>query len=293
MPLSFRSFDNRQEPLRHDASFKLQPRTSLKRRLTTRLPPRSPLLFERGAPHFTFEIAEETFIYAYLRKNGCTSFKTFLLEEYNIEYKDELDKINQITLQCGVTKQNYDENAKTLLILRDPIVRICSLFRNKFIESPQSSYLPQRYATLAAQDPDRITFRQFVQSYLFPCLRDQHNDLLDPHCLPQAVQMWPIHYSNIFLLEDLGKAAHQLFGIDVATRYFAQKVNASSDRFIDDEAAETPAVELRRIFAEQARTPSDAALLGTDLEAALRDLYAVDYALMDITGLPVRPAALA
>jgi hypothetical protein len=288
MTTSFRSFDNRREPLRHHAAFELQPRTSLKRRLTTRLPPRSPLLFERGTPHFAFEIAGKNFIYAYLRKNGCTSFKNFLLNDYHISFKNDLDKINQITLHRGVTKKSYDPTAHSLLILRDPIARICSLFRNKFIENPGSSYLPQRFNAVSGKTAENITFRQFVEIYLYSCILRGQREFLDAHCLPQAIQMWPIYYSHVFMLSDLRAAAHELFGGDVASAYFDRKVNATSMRFVDDEAVDIPASELRRLFEDEARTPSDAALLGADMEAALFELYAVDFALMETAGLPTR-----
>lgn len=285
MPVAFGTFDNRDEPLRRHPAYRLRPHVSPRRRLTQRLRRRRLPLHAVGAPHLAFETTHERFVYAYLRKNGCTSMKNFLLAHYNISYKHDLDKINQLVKHLSVMRYDEIQNVQSLLVLREPVLRLCSLFRNKLIERPDSSFLPQRVAARTSRDPAEMTFHEFVELYLTPCIVDGDTEALDVHCLPQAVQLWPIHYNRVFLLKDLPQAAHELFGAETAQRYFERKVNASANELSDVEAADRPASELRAAFDERHQTPSDRALLTADLEQRLRELYAVDYALMEMAGL--------
>lgn len=85
-------------------------------------------------------------------------------------------------------------------------------------------------------------------------------------------------------------AARHWFGPEIARTYFERKVNASASNLVDADASDRPAMELRADFATRGTMPSDAALVPPDLEAVLRELYAIDFALLTMTGLAARPS---
>ena len=130
----------------------------------------------------------------------------------------------------GVRKMKVVRFADSrIVIVRDPVRRIISLFSNKFVQRRGNSDIFESYRTVTGQDPAYATFRDFVLNYVSRLGEIR----LDPHIWPQAWHLCPVSYDRVIELENLCEGMARLVGPDLAETYFRVKTNSAPVEDID------------------------------------------------------------
>lgn len=233
----------------------------------------------QGDLHLICEVGGLTLGYCYIRKNACSSFKRLFIEHAEVPYDPAVHprKIDFMIAHQMMRSADAPRCDRIVFVYRDPFARAASLYKNKFVTRDGHEDIFASYAAITGRDPDTASFRDFVELYLRPDMRD-----LDPHVAPQAAHLKHFRYTDAIPIGDLHGRMTEILGADLADAYFKRPVNATrSTRTIDDPGmAELPARDLAKAFAECDEMPSDAALLIPPLHARLADLYAADVALI-------------
>ncbi|MTH80114.1 sulfotransferase family 2 domain-containing protein [Paracoccus aestuariivivens] len=160
-----------------------------------------------GDLHLTLTLGGKRIRYAYIRKNGCSSFKAAL------GYPPET-RISVVAQRHRA--RWYHRFDATTFVWRDPEERLLSLYRNKIIEQRNSEDIWRRYRIAMGEEPSG--FDRFVEfAMLFS----------DPHCRPQAHHLGRLAYSHAIPLHRLHDAMRDLVG-DEAAQPFLRPVNSST-----------------------------------------------------------------
>lgn len=227
--------------------------------------------------HFGVRVNSVDVAYLYIRKNACSSWKRLLVE--NSPYKDRrseyrsdvafLQKFHSIS-----RTQKLAGYPNRIVVVRDPIERCVSGFLNQIVMRKGEGSRPIQHVERRCNEGiGRMTFRQFVESYLL--ITDEGN--LNPHFIPQVSHLAPMRYTHMWHLNELESRAKSLFGCEVGERYFGKRWNSTGKvgRY------ETPAADLTvdtlyRRFRKERTLPSVDALLDEALSEALNDVYSKD-----------------
>ena len=164
-----------------------------------------------GRLHLSVPIGEKVIRYAYIRKNGCSAFKSAL------GYPPETE-ISEIKRKHGCRWKRYDA---TIFVWRDPEERLVSLYRNKIIDGVNNEEIMRKYERYC--EGDIYDFEKFVEFSILD---------LDPHCLPQSSHLRPIVYTHAIPLKRLYQAMVEIVGREAA-QPFARSVNASRPTPVD------------------------------------------------------------
>ena len=110
-----------------------------------------------------------------------------------------------------------------VLVYRDPVERLVSLFANKFVERSDSADLAKKYEQTTGHSASRATLEDFVFRYLSRAGRLRP----DPHLRRRGDHLTGLLYCAIPL-----RRVHEdmkiLVGPALADEYFARPVNAAS-----------------------------------------------------------------
>lgn len=150
----------------------------------------------RGRTHLSFQLGGKRIRYAYIRKNGCSAFKSAM----GFDYRSKLSLIRRHHRVSPFAK--YDA---TIFVWRDPEDRIISLYRNKIIDGVEGDELYIRFRAFAA--PHELTFERFVAF----CVMGG-----DPHCIPQSTHLKPLFYTHAIPLHRLHEAMVEIVGGEAA-----------------------------------------------------------------------------
>jgi len=275
------SFDNTGLPLHGRRTRYVRWITMTKRRARACIKRSTSIGYPYGAPHLRFAIGESHYTYCYVRKNACSAFKNFLLHTFCEPIVGE-PAIRTLTRSLGAdTPDAVPLTDTTILVLRDPIDRCCSVFRNKLIQRNGAIAIGKNIRQLTDQPADEISFEDFVLRYLCANLRPRSaRGVVDVHCIPQADYLWPIQYNCAISINQVNKFTNTAFGPEIHDRFFAKPVNSSRAKGLDDDAARVPAATLAEIYASDRRLPTDEELVNERLRTALREIYAVDFELV-------------
>lgn len=179
-----------------------------------------------GQLHLSLRLGGKRICYAYIRKNGCSSFKAAL------GYAPDT-RISEIARSHKA--RWYHHHDATIFVWRDPLERVVSLYRNKILDGRGAEDLVARYLAVMGEAPS--SFSRFLE---FASLGG------DPHCLPQAHHLRPIVYTHAIPLYGLHDAMHHLVGPNAA-RPFLHRFNRSRPTQV--EVTEADRKFIRQIYA--------------------------------------------
>lgn len=232
-------------------------------------------LRQQGDLHFVCSVGKVRLGYCYIRKNACSSFKRMFLDMAEVDDDPTLAKrpIDFMIKHQMMRSADAPACDRIVFVYRDPVERIASLYKNKFIMRDGHEDLFRSYARLIGQDPDQVTFRDFVMKYLQPNFR-----LLDPHVLPQIRHLKRFHYSDAIPMQSLHTRMTHILGESLADRYFSTPVNATAKSQTVDlpDAADCKAGELAEQFSKDGTMPANSSLLDGPVKERLQELYAAD-----------------
>jgi len=248
-------------------------------------------------PHFWFEFAGRRFVYAYIYKNACTSFKNFIVDNSPFRQADVpkqqridfLAKHHRVRCVADLRDTDY-----LLFVYRDPIQRFASLYKNKFIVRDGNIGVFRNIRELGGMDPDSMSARDLLDRFLAEHLdrRDRRlHPVVDHHFLPQRMCIGRLNYAAAILMEDLYPSMASLIGEDAAGRYFKHRTNASAQPTLDEDASATESIDLHRRYLKDGFLPSDAALISPAMAATLRRCYAADFEMIERIGTGSMPRA--
>lgn len=159
-----------------------------------------------GRLHLSFRLGDKRILYAYIRKNGCSAFKTAL----------GFDPSTSISIiKWKHRRLWFRDHDATIFVWRDPVERLVSLYRDKIMERRNADEIIDSYRRTMGEDPS--SFEKFAQ---FSTLN------ADPHCWSQASHLKPIAYTHAIPLTRLYPAMAAIVGPDAAEP-FRQRTNAS------------------------------------------------------------------
>ena len=286
MSALFYTFDNNKADL-HESSLGIsdKKRLSVLDRMRRQIRGTRPQMYRGGGSHFTFEYNSSRFVYVYIRKNGCTSFKRFLSYINTNQHESEL-AIQSLQKQCSVSWQWQINRAQEVIaVVRDPVDRVCSLFRNKFIQCDGARDIQVNFERLCNIEPSHATFKNFVEDYLsILVLSNDRGSSLDPHCHAQVEHFWPIRYTRVFPIEHLGENAIQLFGEDAGAEFFQQRANTSTKNLFDTDASEVLSIDFRKHYERTGELPSNTSLLNDNLRQCIERIYFDDFLFLRFLG---------
>lgn len=179
-----------------------------------------------GRLHLGFRLGGKRIAYAYIRKNGCSTFKRAL------GFSPSTDIRAIAPLHRWTLWHRYDA---TIFVWRDPEERLKSLFRNKIIERKDDYDILPAYRLIMGEEPS--TFEKFAE---FASLN------ADPHCVPQSKHLKPIRYSHAIPLPRLHEVMVDIVGAEAAEP-FAHNTNASEQ--IDVEVTDRARALIRKHYA--------------------------------------------
>jgi hypothetical protein len=234
-------------------------------------------LFSKPVPgHYTLHTAENTFTYCYIRKNASTAFKRFFVGEsrYAKKYDNENPLAFMGRYHATVRSDLKKQNAVRLVVIRDPVARLISLFLNKFVIRDGNRDIFESYHRVTGKDPNETTFLDFVRDYI---ARYDFNEI-DCHALPQVEHLQPVVYNAPVRFEHLYEDIRLALGGTLAERYFAHKTNKT---VYGDESESTAGYlaspqQLARQYQETGALPNPKAFYCDELFAVVNKKYRVD-----------------
>ena len=110
-----------------------------------------------------------------------------------------------------------------ILIYRDPLQRIKSLYTNKFVQRQGFEDIFRSYRKVTGLNPEKASFEEFVLQYVARLgeLR------LDPHVQPQSWHLCNVVYDQVIPLQSLQERMALIVGEQMAQNFFERKVNES------------------------------------------------------------------
>ena len=237
----------------------------------------------QGRNHFSLRVGDRLIGYCYIRKNACSSFKRMFLDlsPSENERKSGERPIDFMRRHHVMSDRDFEKCDRIVFVYRDPVERIMSMFRNKFIAVKGAEDIQRNFERLEKQSADDVTFRNFVESYL-----QRDFGKLDRHIQPQSVHLRRAVYSDVIHVEHLYDRMKDVVGSEVADKYFQRPVNRTSDIELRNvtNASDIPIRQIRQIFSEDGYMPDNDSFLPSDLRASLNARYATDYAMIARSG---------
>ena len=225
--------------------------------------------------HFGFEMRGRRILYCYIRKNACSAFKRMITvrspERAKLDgFSSRLKFLRRFHGVRDIRAEDYDH---TIFVHRDPVERLVSVWRNKFVQRDGHDDVFASYAAVTGRDPARASFAEFLEVYMAHPLPE-----LNLHLHPQATCLAAIRYSDALPLRDLHDHMVPIIGPKPAERFFRQPTNASAAPAgaAPEEARGRASEELWRHWTQTGTMPPPAAFLGPDDAALIRGIYAAD-----------------
>lgn len=250
-------------------------------RLLGRLRGRRPLLYKNAGVHLRLPKPYDHIVYVYIRKNGCSAFKRWLLHDMSQRRGPEAD-ISIVAKRYAISMEWELAHTTRLLVLRDPVERMCSLYRNKFIQRRGAEDILQSFEGATGIQGQKASFNCFVDKYLRLILKNDPfwGAKIDPHCFLQAQHLWPITYDQVVMMDDLPEASLEIFSEEVATSFFQSRVNSTPTMAEHNPHSNTPANRLIELYELGGFLPDNASLVDEASRDLIRQIYETDYDLI-------------
>lgn len=232
------------------------------------------------APTFLFELDGVSFLYTYIRKNACSSFKKLFRssDKYHSEpvYKNMFEN-SRVNIKQAISLNS--EIGLSIFVYRDPIDRAFSVFKNKLIQKSGAGDITKSIEKVMGCNVDELCFRTFVEDYVSIIGSESWTEV-DGHLYPQSWHLMPIVYTHAIELKNLYLELNPLLGEKLADRYFKKPINSSESKveqhnFYYDE--NTTVREFQEAFKNSGFLPKIEKASNQHLNDLLRDIYVDDF----------------
>lgn len=240
---------------------------------------------QQGRAHYGINIGTDFFAYCYIRKNACTAFKNLFLGKSpwrRLVWKKRNPGIKLLNGFHKLTIHKAQQANIKAMVYRDPVARLTSLFRNKFVDEKDCDEIFVNYQMLTGDDPGEVTFRSLVNSY---AKRVCDGDEIDSHLYTQTSHLMPINYNAVICIDNLYASMSTLLGAEIGNQYFSTPANpsrsaaGSQDKIVTC-LADIPARKLRQLLQKKDTSLTSRQLLDDSLSESIHTIYAEDYELI-------------
>ena len=234
--------------------------------------------------HFFFSINNRNYLYCYINKNACSPMKRLIafLSTGSREKRTPqqvLEILHQNNLIQSLSK--IPDNTEIFFIYRDPIERIFSLYKDKFILRRGNTGIFISYQKLTQNSPETASFNDFVEDYLRPFLyrRNKKNGpVIDRHALSLHDCLSPIKYDHAIEMSQLLAFSKTSFGDEIAESFFTKPINATKSAHIYSEySGNITAEKLHKRYSATSELPDISSLISLEQKQTLLKLYTHDY----------------
>lgn len=233
-----------------------------------------------NSPTFSINVDGVDILYTYIRKNACTSFKRLFKTYSSYNFHDSGGDLKGMAHNHLVKwAEEADKVSSKIFIYRDPLERVVSVFKNKFIQESGAVDITKDFLNVTGKNVEECTFYDFIFLYVSK-IKAEGN--IDAHLLPQVWHLMPIEYNCAIPLEKVEIGMSEIIGREVAKTHFSKPVNSTSQNVsVDIEDASNLTVnELRKIYQCEAIYPSLSSLVDADMEELLHSIYKDDYSML-------------
>ena len=226
-----------------------------------------------GPLHFHFRARGKDIVYAYIRKNAASAFKRMLFDLVGKSSTSPDGNLLGILLQSSRANfhNHFLRSDKTMFVHRDPVRRMVSLYKDKFIRARGAENIHADLKEKTNLNPSTVTFEEFVFKYL------PHGT--DWHLKPQRSHLFPGVYTDAIPIEHLTEAMAGILPSALAEKHFGEKTNATGGdiQHLPD-AAKIGAHELRQDYKRNRSFPSreSFAPTGGAVHGSIMQKYEVD-----------------
>lgn len=233
-------------------------------------------LNRRSGMHFSFTAGGKKIVYCYIRKNACSAFKRLIVGTSDKAEKPSF-KNNTIGFLSLHYKSRYPRDFwaadHTVFVYRDPLERIISVFKNKFIQRSGAKDMFDSYTRITGLDPENASFHDFVLTYLRPKFAG-----LDSHVLPQRYHLQPALYSDAIPMTGLYTAMIGIVGQELADEHFKTPRNSSQDNntYSDIGIEQLPSRILHERYANNKEMPTSQSFMTDEITQRIAQLYKTD-----------------
>lgn len=239
--------------------------------------------FRNPTMHFRLpRTSGKRFIYAYIRKNACSTFKAYFNQRPHWKYWVRRWLLRDPTATQGVAgnmahyrhlPDSKNREAVYLFVYRDPIERVWSLYKNKFLEESGEGRVVSELERWTGRPASETTFADFMR-YL-----EQPFDELNAHLAPQKSHLREVVYLAI-QMDQLGQIMELLLGASRG-HHFQQPYNRTKPETAGGHATasrEDRLEQLRSVHRQQGLRAGD--LMSEADWEFLRNKYRHDYAMI-------------
>jgi len=235
----------------------------------------------KGGSHFVLDLPDLRLGYCYIRKNACTSFKNMFMD---IAPKGAVRHQNQrpidfLQKNMRLRRKHIRTCDRLIFVYREPVERIVSLYKNKFIMRSGNKDIFKTYEKLTGTPPEEASFQSFVRDYF-------KNDfsVLDRHVLPQRRHLYHAVYTDAVPMERLHPCMRNIIGGELADKYFLHKSNASHIAAPTTNSNDVSGISSEELFEAYSKNdilPDNVQLLTEELEAWLKNVFREDIELIE------------
>lgn len=231
-------------------------------------------------PHFVTALNGDNIAYCYLRKNACSSWKSFILRNEEVAGISHADQMKLLKRKYRLDDfDSFYQCKYRIAVLRDPIQRLYSGFINQVVmRLKRGGDVIDSVEAVIDFPISEITFHDFVYKYLISVKPGS----LDGHFKPQSLQMYPKeYYSHIFKMDNMNEHISNIFGKEVSESYFLNHINQTSRiNKVDGEFAKVKISQLNEYYNQNGSLPSFISLLGDEIAKDLQSLYRDDFKIL-------------
>jgi len=244
---------------------------------------------QTGRAHYGINIGKEFLSYCYIRKNACTAFKNLFLDKSpwrRLIWNKRNPGIKLLNGFHRLTIRKAQQANIRVMVYRDPVARLTSLYRNKFVHQKDCDDIFANYQMLTGKDPGEATFRSLVEGY---AKRVCDGDEIDCHLYTQTSHLMPIDYNAVICIDNLYASMSKLLGTDIGNQYFSTPANPSRTASSAQDAngsyfTDTPAHQLQQLLQNKTISLTSQQLLDDTLLKSIHTIYAEDFELIKQIG---------
>jgi len=229
----------------------------------------------------SFDIEGEEILYTYIRKNACTSFKNIIAYYSLHDFKKAGSRLKGMEKYHRVKAPVQAANVKNrVFVYRDPIERVISVFKNKFIQLSGANDIIKNFSEVSGVNVEECSFNGFVENYV---MKIAEGVSIDAHLLPQQWHLLPITYNRAIPLKLIKEGMADMVGEDVANKFFSKPFNATShsSSFSSSYCGDVSIKDLRNLYISENTFPSSERFLTPRTIGLLKLIYSDDYRMLD------------
>ncbi|WP_311945494.1 sulfotransferase family 2 domain-containing protein [Halomonas piscis] len=238
-------------------------------------------MLEKHQAHFRFSVGVEGYVYCYIRKNACSSWKRFISKESPesaelANFDTPMQFLGKHHKIFNVEKINSVSNR--VAVLRDPVGRVVSGFLNQYVRNmDKPGLLHKLVSKKTGQGIESVSFYDFVSFYL--C---ETQDLdLEVHFIPQACHLNEyVEYNKVWRVDRLYQEAEKEFGKLLADRYFKSKVNNTDYDSFGLNVSNVSSGEIFSVYKESGKFPDKKDILNDEIVDLISSRYSGDIDIM-------------